>query len=66
MAAFKIQGYRLSGNPEFNWNNDVHGALSCTGSCRGIIGTFVKVVSLDSDLTPGGIDFGVSTISLLD
>ncbi|MBM4605399.1 hypothetical protein GS496_20790 [Rhodococcus hoagii] len=66
LAAFKIQGYRLSGNPEFNWNNDVHGALSCTGSCRGIIGTFVKVVSLDSDLTPGGIDFGVSTISLLD
>lgn len=66
LAAFKILGYRLSGNPEFNWNNDVHGALSCTGSCRGIIGTFVKIVSLDSDLTPGGTDFGVSTISLLE
>lgn len=66
LAAFKIQGYRLSGNPEFNWNNDVHGAgLNCSGNCRGIIGTFVKTISLDSDLTPGGLDFGVTTVSLV-
>ncbi|WP_430332002.1 pilus assembly protein TadG-related protein [Rhodococcus sp. ACT016] len=73
-AAFTIQGYRFSGNPDYNWQNDTHGSLSCTGNCRGIIGTFSKVVTLESDATSGGVwdittggaDFGVTVVSLLN
>ncbi len=64
-AAFKITGYRFSGNPEFNWQNDISGQPSCTGSCRAIIGTFVNTVALDqATATPVGVNFGVTVVSL--
>ncbi|BDE58843.1 hypothetical protein GS433_18155 [Rhodococcus hoagii] len=65
-AAFKIEGYRFSGNPEYNWQNDIHGDLSCSGSCRGVIGRYVETVSLESEFTMGGQDFGVTVVNLLD
>lgn len=64
-AAFKILGYRFSGNPALNWQNAAHPGLTCTGSCRGIIGEFVETVSLDSEYVMGGRDFGVSVVSLV-
>ncbi|WP_254699162.1 pilus assembly protein TadG-related protein [Rhodococcus sp. SGAir0479] len=64
-AAFKIEGYRFSGNPEYNWRNNIHGALSCTGNCRGVIGRFVETVSLETDMEMGGEDFGVTIVNLL-
>jgi Flp pilus assembly protein TadG len=64
-AAFKITGYRFSGNPEFNWQNDIPGQPSCTGNCRAIIGTFVNTVALDqATTTPVGANFGVTVVSL--
>lgn len=65
-AGFRIEGYRFSGNPEYNWQNNIHGELSCTGSCRGVIGRFVETVSLESEFDIGGEDFGVTVVSLLD
>jgi len=65
-AAFKITGYRFSGNPEFNWQNTgIAGQPSCTGDCRGIIGTFVNRVGLDEGFTMGGTDFGVTLVNLV-
>lgn len=65
-AGFKIEGYRFSGNPEYNWQNNIHGDLSCTGNCRGVIGRYVETVSLESEFTMGGQDFGVTVVNLLD
>ncbi len=52
-AAFSVKGWKFaSGNGTnaalifHNTNNDVGSSLACTGSCRGIIGSFVKYVSL--------------------
>ncbi|MBM7503277.1 TadE/TadG family type IV pilus assembly protein [Agromyces aurantiacus] len=42
-AAFKITGFKLSGGNAYT----DPGAPSCTGSCRGIQGYFMKFVSID-------------------
>jgi Flp pilus assembly protein TadG len=52
-AAFKILGYNF---PSQHWNNT--GTPSCTGNCTGIIGKFVKFVTLDN-LPFGGPDLGL-------
>lgn len=49
-AALKITGYNFSEN---RWNNNARGRPSCTGNCRGIIGTFVTLVNLDNSYTMG-------------
>jgi hypothetical protein len=58
-AAFKVTGYNFGGSD--NWNNNG----ICTGNCRGIIGTFVKRVSLDEGYTTGGVDFGATSIAIV-
>lgn len=63
-AAFKVVGWRLSGDPllPYSFRNDasaatgVTTATECTGGCRGIIGRFVKFVSLADNFTLGPVD----------
>jgi Flp pilus assembly protein TadG len=59
-AAFKVKGWKFSGGsdlPSVFQNTSTHvGTLACTGECRGIIGTFVGYVSLQSGYTLGGPD----------
>lgn len=63
-AAFRLTGYKFSGNSALSWNNT--GAQpNCTGNCRGVKGHFEEFVSLD-DLELGGVDLGFSAIKLVD
>ena len=57
-AAFQILGYNF---PSTSWNNT--GTIKCTGTCTGIIGKFVKFVSL-VNLQLGGADLGAETVKL--
>ncbi|MGO4235799.1 pilus assembly protein TadG-related protein [Pseudarthrobacter sp. YAF2] len=57
-AAFQMLGYRF---PSMSWNNT--GNPSCTGQCFGIIGKFVKYVTL-ADLPLGGADLGADVVKL--
>jgi Flp pilus assembly protein TadG len=57
-AAFQILGYNF---PSWSWNNT--GTPKCTGTCTGIIGKFVKFVSL-ANLQLGGADLGAETVKL--
>jgi Flp pilus assembly protein TadG len=57
-AAFQILGYNF---PSQSWNNN--GTVKCTGSCTGIIGKFVKFLTLAS-LPVGGADLGAETVQL--
>lgn len=66
-AAFKIQGWKFSG-PEklpFVFHNAPGSGLDCTGSCRGIIGSFIKYVSLSDGYTLGPVSpFGATVVEL--
>lgn len=69
-AAFKVAGWKFSGNnstPEAfrNSSPDVSSALSCTGNCRGIIGSFVKYVSLADGYSLGPVDPNGATVVYL-
>lgn len=57
-AAFQILGFNF---PSQGWNNT--GTPKCTGSCTGIIGKFVKFLTL-TDLPLGGADLGAETVKL--
>jgi Flp pilus assembly protein TadG len=57
-AAFQILGFNF---PSQSWNNT--GTPSCKGNCTGIIGKFVKFVSL-ANLPSGGADLGAETVKL--
>lgn len=61
-AAFKITGWRFGGNGQagLNWNNEP----SCTGNCRGIIGSFQNFVTLQAGFTTGGKDYGAQKVFL--
>lgn len=69
-AAFKVAGWKFSGNNSLpdsfrNTNSDVSNALACTGNCRGIIGSFVKYVSLADGYSLGPVDaFGATIVRL--
>jgi len=69
-AAFKVTGWKFSGNstaPDAfrNSSPDVPAALSCTGNCRGIIGSFVRYVSLADGYSLGPVDaFGATIVRL--
>ena len=70
-AAFKVTGWKFSGGnnslPDSfrNTNSDVSNALACTGGCRGIIGSFVKYVSLADGYTLGPVDaYGATIVRL--
>lgn len=63
-AAFRVTGWKLSGDSilPYTFRNrasaatGVTSATECRGACRGIIGRFVKFVSLAEDFTLGPVD----------
>lgn len=65
-AAFKVEGWKLgsSGLPYTfrNRSPDVPTALECREPCRGIIGTFVKYVSLADGYTLGPVNPDGATV----
>lgn len=69
-AAFNVKGWRFaSGNGTNaalifrNTRDDVGAALECTGNCRGIIGSFVKYVSLSDGYTLGPVgSYGATVV----
>ena len=69
-AAFKVIGWKFTGNTSLpdtfrNASPYVSSALSCTGNCRGIIGTFVKYVSLADGYTLGPVSaYGATIVRL--
>ncbi|MDQ0240205.1 Tad domain-containing protein [Arthrobacter bambusae] len=69
-AAFKVAGWTFSGNNNLpdsfhNTSPYVPSAVSCNGNCRGIIGSFIKYVSLADGYTLGPVDaFGATIVRL--
>ena len=65
-AAFSVRGWKFAGSdltPKTFRNTSLHaGALECTGNCRGIIGRFVKYVSLEDGYRLGPLDANGSAI----
>ncbi|HJV97909.1 MAG TPA: pilus assembly protein TadG-related protein, partial [Arthrobacter sp.] len=72
-AAFKVTGWKFSGNSglpyefrsEKSTATGVTLATECKGECRGIIGSFVKYVSLADGYSLGPVDaFGATIVRL--
>lgn len=71
-AAFNVKGWKFaSGNGTnaalifHNTKDDVGAALACTGNCRGIIGSFVKYVSLADGYRLGPVSpYGATVVEL--
>lgn len=68
-AAFEVAGWKFTGGttaPSVFRNTASHvGAQECTGSCRGIIGRFVRYVSLEEGYTLGPVHrFGATVVRL--
>lgn len=68
-AAFKVQGWKFGGADKLPYvfrNQPSSGnGPSCTGNCRGIIGSFVKYVSLADGYKLGPISsFGAAVVEL--
>jgi Flp pilus assembly protein TadG len=66
-AAFKVAGWSFSGNnslPDSFHNKapDVSSSVACDGNCRGIIGSFIKYVSLANGFTLGPVDVNGATV----
>lgn len=70
-AAFTVAGWKFSGGttvPTAFRNTAAHvgSTVECVGSCRGIIGTFVKYVSLDEGYTLGPTHrYGATIVRLI-
>ena len=72
-AAFKVTGWKFSGDSTlpYTYQNrastttGVTSATECRGECRGIIGKFVKYVSLADGYTLGPVDHYGATIARL-
>ena len=58
-AAFQLQGFNFPGH---SWNNT--GNPSCKGNCKGVIGKFVRYVSMDEGFTLGGPSLGANVFQL--
>jgi Flp pilus assembly protein TadG len=69
-AAFKVTGWTFTGADSLpytfhNTSPYVSSALACNGNCRGIIGSFVKYVSLADGYTLGPVDaYGATIVRL--
>lgn len=69
-AAFNVTGWKFSGDSTLpdTFHNDSPYAptgLTCTGNCRGILGRFVKYVSLSDGYTLGPVDaYGATIVRL--
>ncbi len=69
-AAFKVTGWKFTGNAglpyefrsEISTTTGVTSLTECKGDCRGIIGSFVKYVSLADGYTLGPVDEYGATI----
>ena len=66
-AAFKVKGWKFSGNNTLpdtfqNTTPTVTSSVACDGNCRGIIGSFIKYVSLSDGFTLGPVDANGATI----
>ncbi|KRE79687.1 TadE/TadG family type IV pilus assembly protein [Arthrobacter sp. Soil763] len=66
-AAFKVAGWKFSGNSTLpdafrNTAPTVPSSVACDGNCRGIIGSFIKYVSLADGFTLGPVDANGATI----
>ena len=59
-AGFELQGYRLSGGPEWNRGDPV----PCSGDARCIGGQFVEYVKLGDKADWGGMDLGATVVTL--
>ena len=59
-AAFSVKGWKFTGSDKtpitFRNTSQYAGTLECTGNCRGIIGRFVKYVSLEDGYRLGPLD----------
>lgn len=55
-----------TGDTNLNWNNSLYPEATCTGDCRGIIGTFEKFVSLEAGFEFGGPDVGATAVILTE
>ena len=70
-AAFEVTGWKFSGSTglpyeyqaEKSTTTGVTTATECTGECRGIIGSFIKYVSLADGYTLGPVDAYGATIA---
>ena len=63
-AAFELLGWRF---PSSNYNSNLSSYpadAKCTGSCSGLIGRFVKFVTLDDSFAMGGASLGASVVTL--
>jgi hypothetical protein len=69
-AAFKVTGWKFSGGSGLPYEfrsaasaaTGVTAATECSGNCRGVIGSFVKYVSLADGYTLGPVDTSGTTI----
>lgn len=66
-AAFKVTGWKFTGDSStpYTFRNEspfVASTLECKGNCRGIIGRFIKYVSLSDGYTLGPVDAYGATI----
>lgn len=62
-AAFKVSGWKFSGNSDLpkSFRNTVS-SVACDGNCRGILGSFIKYVSLEQGFELGPVDTNGATI----
>lgn len=68
-AAFEVAGWKFTGGNSapsvFHNTSSYVGARECTGSCRGIIGRFVRYVSLDEGYTLGPVHpYGATVVRM--
>lgn len=68
-AAFNVKGWKFSGGSTLplNFRNTAAeaGSLACTGDCRGIIGQFIKYVSLADGYELGAVGpYGATVVQL--
>jgi Flp pilus assembly protein TadG len=60
-AAFQVLGWNFPGT---SYHNTSYSGAQCRGSCKGLIGRFVRFVSLDEEFTTGGPNLGTSVVTL--
>lgn len=68
-AAFSVKGWKFRGGSSlpltFRNRTDFAGSLACTGDCRGIIGKFIKYVSLSDGYRLGPVDpYGATIVRM--
>jgi hypothetical protein len=63
-AAFKLLGWNFVGSGGSAVNNKTYPGATCSGNCKGLIGQFIRFVSLDTRFTTGGPNLGASVVTL--